>query len=138
MNFWNKNWTRNQDEGMSSSSNLLDVSAIDIPDSDQNDQYVEDVFSQTSNVSTSFDVEDETSPFPTIDHPSAPFMAPPIPKAPLSSIHNQMDMSVDEYEDLPPLEVKEDGFSNLDQKDVVEEDSFASFSAPAEDEDEEE
>ena len=121
MNFWNKNGTRNQDEGMSSSSNLLDVSAIDIPDSDQNDQYVEDVFSQTSNVSTSFDVEDETSPFPTIDHPSAPFMAPPIPKAPLSSIHNQMDMSVDEYEDLPPLEVKEEGISNLDQKDVVEE-----------------
>ena len=120
MNFWNKNGTRNQDEGMSSSSNLLDVSAIDIPDSDQNDQYVEDVFSQTSNVSTSFDMEEEPSLSPTIDHPAAPFMAPPIPKAPLSSIHNQIDMAVDEYEDLPPLEVKEEALSILNQEDVVE------------------
>ncbi len=120
MNFWNKNGTRNQDEGMSSSSNLLDVSAIDIPDSDQNDQYVEDVFSKTSGVSTSFDIEEEISSSPIIDHPAAPFMAPPIPKAPLSSIHQEIDMSVNEYDDLPTLEVEEE-LSTLDKEEVVEE-----------------
>lgn len=123
MNFWNKNGTRDQDEGTSSSSNLLDVSAIDIPDSDQNDQYGEDVFSKTSGVSTSFDMEEERSFSPTIDHPAAPFMAPPIPKAPLSSIHRQIDMSVDDYADLPSLEVP----STLDAEQVVEQETKEVF-----------
>ncbi|MBR6731028.1 MAG: Flp pilus assembly complex ATPase component TadA [Alphaproteobacteria bacterium] len=121
MNFWNKNGTRNQEEEISSSSKLLDVSAIDIPDSDQNDQYGENVFAKASEEIDSFSLEEEESFAPTIDHPAAPFMAPPIPTEQVQDFQSSsVNMALDEYDDLPPLkneetetEFKEEAEENL-------------------------
>ncbi|MBQ3034979.1 MAG: Flp pilus assembly complex ATPase component TadA [Alphaproteobacteria bacterium] len=119
MNFWNKNGTRNQEEEISSSSKLLDVSAIDIPDSDQNDQYGENVFAKASEEIDSFSLEEEESFAPTIDHPAAPFMAPPIPTEQVQEFQSSsVNMALDEYDDLPPLENEE---TETEFKEEVEE-----------------
>ena len=99
MNFWNKNGVKNRED--ESTSKLLDVSRIDIPDSDQNDQYGENVLDSNNN---GFSSPAQAAPsMPKIDHPAAPFMAPPMPKAPLSPTHRETSMAFDEYADLPPL-----------------------------------
>ena len=119
MNFWNKNGTRNQEEEISSSSKLLDVSAIDIPDSDQNDQYGENVFAKASEEIDSFSLEEEESFAPTIDHPAAPFMAPPIPTEQVQEFQSSsVNMALDEYDDLPPLKNEE---TETEFKEEVEE-----------------
>lgn len=119
MNFWNKNGTRNQEEEISSSSKLLDVSAIDIPDSDQNDQYGENVFAKASEEIDSFSLEEEESFAPTIDHPAAPFMAPPIPTEQVQDFQSSsVNMALDEYDDLPPLKNEE---TETEFKEEVEE-----------------
>lgn len=127
MNFWNKNGTRNQEEEISSSSKLLDVSAIDIPDSDQNDQYGENVFEKASEEIDSFSLEEEESFAPTIDHPAAPFMAPPIPTEQVQEFQSSsVNMALDEYDDLPPLKNDE---TETEFKEEVEE----NLPAPQED-----
>ena len=119
MNFWNKNGTRNQEEEISSSSKLLDVSAIDIPDSDQNDQYGENVFAKASEEIDSFSLEEEESFAPTIDHPAVPFMAPPIPTEQVQDFQSSsVNMALDEYDDLPPLKNEE---TETEFKEEVEE-----------------
>ncbi|MBO7244050.1 MAG: Flp pilus assembly complex ATPase component TadA [Alphaproteobacteria bacterium] len=121
MNFWNKSGTKNRDEEMGSSSHLLDVSAIDIPDSDKNDQYGENVLDVTSNSSsTSFSDEENEGAFaPKIDHPAAPFMAPPTPSAPLSPTYQESSMAVEEYDDLPPLKTDETTTNLVEEKPLV-------------------
>ncbi len=120
MNFWNKNGTRNRDE--ETTSKLLDVSGIDIPDSDQNDQYGDNVFHNTpADLSTpSFSIEEEEiSPLPKIDHPQAPIMIQQAPRAPLPQTESSF-MAVDEYEDLPPLDAKKDDvLSVLDEAEAT-------------------
>ena len=117
MSFWDKKGEKNNiDDEALSSSDLLDVSNLNIPDSDNNDQYGEDVLAKTFQTPTFPAFLDNARKAMDIPKSSSSktqnFMAPPIPKTPLSETTFQDDVTKeelpplpldDEAEELPPL-----------------------------------
>ncbi len=91
MNFWDKKGDNGNmvDDEFLASPDLLDVSNLDIPLDDQNDQYNEEVPIEGGTVQSFPSFLDTTSkkapsiPKQTIGN--TPFMAPPIPAAPISN-----------------------------------------------------
>ncbi len=146
MSFWDKKGEKNvsADDKSLDASGLLDVSNLNVPDSDNNDQYGEDVLAESKKKPTFPSFLDNTKK--AMDLPQPPtgkkpvFMAPPIPKAPLPSAPSDLlsqeddgllpfppeEESTDEYDDLPPLPLDDetdeyDDLPPLEEDEEVEE-----------------
>ena len=155
MNFWDKKGDSGNmfDDELLDSSDLLDVSNLDIPLSDQNDKYNEEVPIEGDMVQSfpSFlDTASKKAPaIPKHTSGNMPFMAPPIPSTPQANpIMQSPNFTQEEtypslpeedsyYEDeLPSLpsedEVYEDDLPPLPSGDVEYEDDLPSL--PSEDE----
>ena len=119
MNFWDKKGDNNNifDDEFADSSDLLDVSNLDIPLEDQNDQYNEEVPIEGGNVQSFPSFMDTTSKkAPAI--PKSPagnksFMAPPIPSAPFQAQQKTSAFEQASFnDDLPPLPEDDMGYED--------------------------
>ncbi len=154
MNFWDKKGDKKviEDENFDSSA-LFDVSNINVPASDQDAHYNEEVPIEGGSVRSfpSF-LDTSSKKAPDIPLPSKndkTFMAPPIPAAPLQSAPMQKNFNdelpplpeedVDYDDELPPLpeenEDSDDELPSLPEKDVNYKDELPTLSNENEDSD---
>ncbi len=122
MNFWDKKGDNGNmfDDELLDSSDLLDVSNLDIPLSDQNDQYNEEVPIEGGNVQSFPSFLDTTSKkapaIPKQTGSNTPFMAPPIPSATMQNPSMQMQ-NFDQT-------TEEENFPELPEDDIYYEDEL--------------